>query len=48
MVVFLQPTTVRDPPTMVRTVSVGVLSYTSQPSLRAFSFAACQALASNS
>ena len=34
MAVFLQPTTVRDRPTMVRTTSVGVLSYTSHPSLR--------------
>ena len=34
MAVFLQPTTVRDRPTMVMTTSVGVLSYTSHPSLR--------------
>jgi hypothetical protein len=34
MAVFLQPTTVFDRPTMVRTTSVGVLSYTSHPSLR--------------
>jgi hypothetical protein len=34
MAVFLQPTTVRGRPTMVRTTSVGVLSYTSHPSLR--------------